>query len=586
MYPVGDSYETEILKNDRKTDIYGTITLTNGSVINLSKGDFAEAPAFDGQCSSDDNWSLGGVNQKQVKFTFYSDLDRYVIYDAIVDLKFALYLPNENLWKEVPCGKYTITECTRSGLDKLKVTALDDMDKLDVSYDGATVSGTPYDILYLIGSKCGIELGQTQSEVEALPNGSMVLGLPAKTSIQTYRDMLRDLSACLAGFGIIGRDGKLYIRNFSKTSCRTISADNRGNDTIADYKVAYSAVSCNKDGSVIAVGTDDRQLLDLEDNQFLQLGLDETVETILNNILDAVSGLEFVPASLSLLKSDPSFDLGDVVTATGYTSGTATIVPVHKMSYKWGGGQKIEAVGSDPRSGKTKSKEQKSLENKLDKLAALENDVLAMQNVSEVGISDVWSQVASASVAVTDNKKLLFHAAVRVTMESPGIVKFKYQLNGTDEDFIHEVQMPSGTHTVTLFHYISTVSSQLNRFKVFVTSPDSAGVIERLGFNGVLTGPGMVEPGFDGVIEIQDEVPVFRLHRAIVPINESVTINNTEPYPNLDISDTVPVFRLHRAIVPMRDSLRLTAQPVEYTRTTEDGDTRTTEDGGVRVTEV
>lgn len=585
MYPVGDSYETEILKNDRKTDIYGTITLTNGSVINLSKGDFAEAPAFDGQCSSDDNWSLGSVNQKQVKFTFYSDLDRYVIYDAIVDLKFALYLPDEDRWEEVPCGKYTVTECTRSGLDKLKVTALDDMDKLDVSYDGATVSGTPYDILYLISSKCGVELGQTQSEVEVLPNGSMVLGLPAKTSIQTYRDMLRDLSACLAGFGIIGRDGKLYIRNFSKVSCRTISADNRGNDTIADYKVAYSAVSCNKDGSVIAVGTNDRRLLDLEDNQFLQLGLGETVETILNNILDAVSGLEFVPASLSLLKSDPSFDLGDVVTATGYTSGTATIVPIHKMSYKWGGGQKFEAVGSDPRSGKTKSKEQKALENRLNKIAALENDVLAMQNVSEVGISSSWSQVATGSVAVSDNKKLLFHAAVRVNMESSGTIRFKYQLNGTDEDFIHEVQMPSGLHTVTLFHYVSAVSSQINRFKVFVSSPDSTGSIERLGFNGVLTGPGMIEPGFNGVIEVADTYTPLKLHRRIVPITENIIIRSQTPIP-IALRDAVPWNKFHRRIVTLNDDIRLTAQAVQYMRTTEDGETRTTEEGGTRLTEV
>ena len=562
MYPVSNAYLIEILKNDRVTDIYGTITLTNGSVINLTKGDFAEAPVIDWQCSGTDNWTLGSVNQSQLKFSFYSNLDRYLIYDATVKLFFALWIPGDERWEEVPIGIYRVVECTLAGLNKLKVTLLDNMDLLDADYDGATVSGKPYDILNLISVKSGVPLGQTESQIATLPNGTVVFGLPATTSIQNYRDMLRDLSVCL-----------------------TISADNRGNDTIADYKIAYSAVSCNKNGTVISVGTDDRQLLELEDNQFLQLGLDETVEDILDNILDAVSDFEFVPGSLSLLKSDPSFDPGDVVTATGYTSGTATLMPIHKMSWKWGGGQKIEAYGQDPRVGKTKSKSQKSLENKLDKIAALENDVLPMQNVSEVGFSASWAQLATGSVALADNKKILFHAAVRVTMDEPGSVRFKYQLNGVDEDFIHECQVPEGLHTITLFHYISGTSVQLNRFKVFVSSPDSSGVVERLGFNGVLTGPGMIEPGFDGNIELSDEIPpLIAGHRIVALADSVISIDRDLPYPNISLADSFsPLIAGHR-IVALADSMSITREKEQFNLVTENGDRLATEDGDTFVT--
>ena len=586
MYPVSNAYPIEILKNDRVTDIYGTITLTNGTVIELTKGDFAEAPDMDKICSNSDTWTLGSVDQSQLKFTFYSELDRYVIYGAEVELFFALWLPEDEEWEEIPLGTYYVSECTRAGLHKLKVILLDDMDKLDVAYDGATVSGQPYDILNLISIKSGVPLGQTQEEIEALPNGTAIFGLPAKTSIQNYRDMLRDLSVCLAGFGYIGRDGKLYIGQFSKTSCRTIIADHRGNDKISEYQFAYSAVSCYKNGTVIAVGTNDRQLLDLEDNQFLQLGLDETIEDILDNILDAVSEFEFVPGSLSLLKSDPSFDPGDVVTATGYTSGTATLMPIHKMSWKWGGGQKIEAYGQDPNVGKTKSKSQKSLENKLDKIAALENDVLPMQNVSEVGISSSWLQLATGSVALADNKKILFHAAVRITMDEPGTVKFKYQLNGVDEDFIHECQVPEGLHTVTLFHYISCTSTQMNRFKVFVSSPDSTGVVERLGFNGVLTGPGMIEPGFSGYIEITETYDPFTFGLDAAVFVDTPVISKIAVNPNITASDTFEPFTFGLDVAPLVDTQVLTAQTLQYTRITEDGNTRVTEEGDVRLTEV
>ena len=316
------------------------------------------------------------------------------------------------------------------------------------------------------------------------------------------------------------------------------------------------------------------------------MGLDETIEDILDNILDAVSEFEFVPGSLSLLKSDPSFDPGDVVTATGYTSGTATLMPIHKMSWKWGGGQKIEAYGQDPNVGKTKSKSQKSLENKLDKIAALENDVLPMQNVSEVGISSSWLQLATGSVALADNRKILFHAAVRITMDEPGTVKFKYQLNGVDEDFIHECQVPGGLHTVTLFHYISCTSTQMNRFKVFVSSPDSTGVVERLGFNGVLTGPGMIEPGFSGYIELQDTYEPFTFGLDTATFVDTPVISKIAVNPNITASDTFEPFTFGLEVAPLVDTQVLTAQTLQYTRVTEDGNTRVTEEGDIRLTEV
>lgn len=583
MYPVSNAYPTEILKNDRVTDIYGTITLTNGTVIELTKGDFAEAPDMDKICSNSDTWTLGSVDQSQLKFTFYSELDRYVIYGAKVELFFALWLSEDEEWEEIPLGTYYVSECTRAGLHKLKVILLDDMDKLDVAYDGATVSGQPYDILNLISVKSGVPLGQTQEEIEELPNGTTVFGLPTKTSIQNYRDMLRDISVCLAGFGYIGRDGKLYIGQFSKTSCRTIIADHRGNDKISEYQFAYSAISCNKNGEIVAVGTDDDQLLDLEDNQFLQLGLYITVEGVLENILDTIKDIKYVPGSLSLLKSDPSFDPGDLITATGYTSGVATLMPVHKMTWKWGGGQKIEAYGEDPNIGKTKSKSQKSLENKLDKIAALENDVLVMQNVSEVSFSSSWELLASGEVALTDNKKLLFHAAVRVNMTAAGTVKFKYQHNGVDEDFIHECQMPAGLHTVTLFHFISGTAIQLNQFDVFISSSDSSGIVERLGFNGVLTGPGMVRSGFNGSIKLSDAFEPLVSEMEMDELTETISLPTSSPL-TLSLADEFTPVISDMEVDSLTEEVSITREKEQFYLVTEDGDGLVTEDGDRLIT--
>lgn len=583
MYPVTEAYKAESLKNDRQTRITGTITLTNGAVIPLTNDDFDKAPSWSNQCVNSDELSLGSTYQGQLTFTFFSNLDRYTIYDANVFLSQGLWIPSRNEWEDVPIGEFYVSECTLQGLNKLKVTCLDHMDDLDVDYDGATVSGTPADIMNYVATKTGITLGQTAAEIVLLPNGNVVFGLPAESSVKTYRDMVHDLAACLACYATMGRDGKLYLKKFLTTPVATISANHRGNDSISDYKVSYTAVGCTKNGTYIEVGDSDGKCLDLGSNEFLQLGLDEVTESVLENILDNISGLEYVPASLTLIKSDPSYDLGDVIEATGYTAGTSIMVPVHKFKWTWRGSQKIEAVGKDPRIGDTKSREQKRMESQMAKLKTLENDVLPLQNVTAVNIGSSWSQVVRGKVALSENKKLLFHAAVRLLMNAAGAVKFKYSLNGVEEDFIHECQVPAGIHTVTLFMYISGVSTQVNDFRVYVSSDDATGTVPQLGLKGAITGPGMISPGWGGTLEIEEEFTAFVGGQDIVGISENITIDRQAPT-KITASDTFTPFVGGLEIVGLSDNMALTREKEQYYLVTENGDNLATEDGDIFIT--
>ena len=537
MYPVTNDYIQEILEDDRVTDIYGTIKLVNGNIIYLTKGSFDKAPTITNQCTSDNEIVLGGVYQGQLVFTFYTDIDRYLMYGAKVILTFSLRVNGSP--ETVPCGEYYVTECVRAGLGKLKLTCLDIMDALDAKYDGATVSGTAYDILNLISVKTGVPLGQTESDISTLPNGSRIFGIPMKSSIQTYRDMLRDLSACLAGFGTIGRDGKLYICSYAMTAQRTITADHRGNDSISDFIISYSSVSCNKKGKDFIVGTGEKQNIDLGDNAFLQQGLDETTEAVLQTILSVFEDLEYVPAQLSLLKSDPSFDLGDMVEATGYTAGTSILVPVHKYTWTWGGGQKLEGVGKEPSVTELKSRETKRLESKMDQMEALENTVLPLQNISKVSFSEDWALITTAKILLYNDNTLLFHAAVRITMSEKGVVKFRYSLNGVYDDFIHECQVPEGVHTITLFLYFDGSSTSRTEFKVYI-SGSSDGFIEPLGFRGAITGPGMIEGKWDGTIELADEWSVLPIIQTVTDIEtHSLDVRLLAPRPKATLADVL-----------------------------------------------
>ena len=45
-------------------------------------------------------------------------------------------------------------------------------------------------MMVLCSTACGVELAQSQAEIEALPNGSELLSIYPENDIETYRDVL------------------------------------------------------------------------------------------------------------------------------------------------------------------------------------------------------------------------------------------------------------------------------------------------------------------------------------------------------------------------------------------------------------
>ena len=53
-------------------------------------------------------------------------------------------------------------------------------------------------MMALCSTACGVELAQTQAEIEALPNGSELLSIYPENDIETYRDVLYLRRRCWA----------------------------------------------------------------------------------------------------------------------------------------------------------------------------------------------------------------------------------------------------------------------------------------------------------------------------------------------------------------------------------------------------
>jgi hypothetical protein len=91
---------------------------------------------------------------------------------------------------------------------------------------------------------------------------------------------------------------------------------------------------------------------------------------------------------------------------------------------------------------------------------------------------------------------------------------------------------------------------------------------------------------FDGNIEITETYEPFAFGLEVAPLVDTPVISKIAVNPNITISDTFEPFTFGLEVAPLIDTPILTAQTLQYTRVTEDGNTRVTEEGNVRLTEV
>ena len=67
-------------------------------------------------------------------------------------------------------GIFEVSEANRS-VHVLELKAYDRMLRFDRAFNGFETIGTAYGMMALCSTACGVELAQTQAEIETLPNG-------------------------------------------------------------------------------------------------------------------------------------------------------------------------------------------------------------------------------------------------------------------------------------------------------------------------------------------------------------------------------------------------------------------------------
>lgn len=398
MYPVSEAFLQAVQENTRRYYWTGRITTTKGDTYEFGADDIVKGSGYiSSQCCGSTEIELGTVYAAEMGITLLSDIDRYTLEDAQVELFYHLRL-SDGSFEEVPMGIFEVSEANRTA-KCLELKAYDYMLRFDKSFNGFETIGTVYDFVSLCCKACKVEMAQSQADYEAMPNGTELLSIYTENDIETYRDVLYYVGQVLGGFFCINREGKLELRKYGNEPVMELETKHRFTSSFSDFITKYTAVSSTNMKTETAeyyhLDPDDGLTLNLGVNPLLQFGLKETREQLCMNILNDLAVVDYVPFD-SETTGNPALDLGDVIRFKGGQADENRISAITSMQCKIGGKQTLKGVGKNPRLAHAKSKNDKNI-------SGLLNQIIDNKEAGKIGIH-TFTNASSFTVGESDVK--------------------------------------------------------------------------------------------------------------------------------------------------------------------------------------
>ncbi len=416
MYPVSKAFLQAVQGNTRKYYWTGKITTAAGAEYPFTQEDIVKGSGYiTAQCCGNSEIELGAVYAAEMGISLFLDIDRYTLEDAEVELTYHLRLA-DGIYEAVPMGIFEVSEANRT-VHVLELKAYDRMLRFDRAFNGFETIGTAYGMMALCSTACGVELAQSQAEIEALPNGSELLSIYSENDIETYRDVLYFTAQVLGGFFCVNREGKLEFRQYGETPVVEILQKHRFSSSFSDFVTRYTAVSSTnlrtQTSEYYALETDDGLTMNLGVNPLLQFGLEETRAELCGNILTALSAVNYVPFDSDTI-GNPALDLGDVLTFSGGQADAQQITCVTSFTVKIGGRQSLKCVGKNPRLSQAKSKNDKNISGLLNQIEAGKIGIHTFTNASEYTIGEADVRIISIEFASKEENHAQFFGQVVV----------------------------------------------------------------------------------------------------------------------------------------------------------------------------
>lgn len=349
MYDVSEKYTSLIKSPVRYTGIRGTIRLKDGSTISINDDDIAAGSlSITHKMNGRGDLRPGGVYSGELSVTLKDfhgttgDLD-----GAVIKLTFVLFHDSSMALSKsemIPLGSYYVDGSSIKRRSKeVSFSAYDGMAIFDIAATERT--GKLYELVTGACDAAGIEIGMSEPEFEALPNGGRTATVNT-ARIQTERDLLMYVGMMTASFARISRGYKLEFVPLTCirtpggviTPVREIAGNIRYNTEFSDDVTCIAKLFTRRNGKAVfsttnitAGGSEKLTAMELNENPLLAELDDSDVVSVLNSelselyqCLNRVYDSDF--------NGDPALDVGDYVrlsggaidTSRGYATGMIT----------------------------------------------------------------------------------------------------------------------------------------------------------------------------------------------------------------------------------------------------------------------
>ena len=535
MYAVSNAYITAKNSPVHSFKLSGTVGGVSFNESNVLKGSLS----ITNKCSNGNDILVGSVAIGVLKCTF---IGITVAQDSDIVLSEGLKLANDQ-FEYVPLGVYRVAEAsiTKSGT---VVTAYDRMSFFDKVFDVSTTYGTPFQLASLACQMCSVELGMSEAQIEALPNGTEELDLYTENDIQTWRDMLFWLAQTMACFATVDRTGKLVFRQYRQVSNDSIDNTVRYKGaSFSKFVTRYSGISVvnmsDKTTEYYGLEEDDYLTYNIGSNPFLQYDSDSARLRIRTAVLNGIANINYTPFKASV-NVGALYDLGDIITNTDGLATYAEIGCVMNLTWKFQGGTTMECVGKNPALSTAKSKLDKAIQGIASSMTSDKLQFYTFTNAEAVHISDGETErIIKIRFVANRPTTCVFNAEILLDVETTvsGInfndcrCTAKYRWNGTTVDAYQpkEESYTDGKHILHLLNYITLEDSTIETMEVYLTASGGSMTIAAGEIKASIYGQNLAASDRFNNTEIEEEVALIALSApseviTLTGLTESITI--------------------------------------------------------------
>ena len=411
MYAVSEEYREAMHSKVQTFRLTGTAGNKPFTEANILKGSFS----ITNQCSGSDAVEIGQVYIGELNATFMNmGITRYQWQALEITPLLGLKLAN-GTYEDIPLGVFTVAEAewTASGT---VIKAYDHMAKFDRNYGGGNAKGEPYDLMLNACNHCGVPLGMTQAQVEALPNGTETLSVYTTDNIDTWRDFLSWLSQAMGCFATIDRTGALVFRKYTQVPVDTLDTEHRfSGASFSDYTTRYTGLSCVdlslQKTMYINVTPDDGLTYNLGSNPFLQRGGGDAPARR-RAVLEALLAVNYVPFRVTAI-GNPAYDLGDCLRFTdGLADGSLSCIT--KYVFTFNDKYEMQGAGEDPAYASAKSKSDKDISGLLSTVSETAIQFYFFVSVTDVLVEDGRGRmVVDLDYTAREGASVVFHGEIK-----------------------------------------------------------------------------------------------------------------------------------------------------------------------------